>query len=240
MRHKVWCLVLFVATCCGAPWFAGCSDTAGTPSLGTAGQGADTIGTTDTTAGDASDIAASAADTGSATLASCKGSALNEGFAAKDGDCKFLEKCPTLGQCYCGDKCPATKSPKCDPSLCTGNPAPKCSCGEACGADKKKCPAYICDPIDEKNCQELDDCVFVNTAPPAWCGCQKMPDHAPDCWCGAKNCTEPHPECAASKCAGKPGDKCIYVKGDSYSGCYCDTCGLFGDKAKCFFIICPL
>jgi len=216
---------------------AGCSEGSSGPSVGTVGKPTDTAG------GDGgADAAAKAdgavqADTAAPAVATCPGSALNEGFAAKDGDCKFLEKCPSLGKCYCGDKCPSDKTPRCDDSLCP-NKNPKCYCGEQCAPDQKKCPAFVCN-FDEKNCKEMDDCLYVNTPAPAWCGCQKMPNHAPDCWCGAKNCTELRPECAATKCAGKDPGKCIYVKGEDYTSCWCDTCGLFGDKAKCFFVLCP-
>ena len=228
----LWLAVFGVLRLC-----ASCTDTGGTPTVqSTASDVAKDTAADSGPAAVAETV--TVADSANPPAASCVGSSLQEGFAARDSDCAFLEKCASLGKCYCGDKCPASKSPKCDASLCSGS-QPKCHCGEGCAAGKKKCPAYICDPIDEKNCQELDDCTFVNTAPPSWCGCQKMPAHQPDCWCGAKNCTEPKPECAAGLCAGKNPDKCIYVKGEDYTTCWCDTCGLFGDKAKCFFVLCP-
>lgn len=169
--------------------------------------------------------------------ASCVGSSMPKGFESLDQDCAFLAKCSTLGKCYCGDKCPTDKTPKCDPAECATT-SPKCFCGEQCGADQKKCPAYICDPLDIKDCQEQDDCVYNSKPWPAWCTCQKMPDHAPDCWCG-KPCSPDKPQCAASKCAGKNPDKCIVVPGAPYTSCYCSTCGLFGNEPRCFFPLCP-
>ena len=69
---------------------------------------------TGTTAGkDAVDVAADTSkpeDTGS-SVASCTGSALQPSFSSKDGDCAFVAKCPSLGECYCGDKCPANTAP---------------------------------------------------------------------------------------------------------------------------------
>lgn len=219
---------------------AGCTDANTNPTIGTSGKGSDAAATDNGTNATATDTTA-AADTGAPPTASCTGSALSTGFEALDPQCGFLEKCASLGNCYCGDKCPATKAPKCDPSLCP-NSKPKCYCGEACKADQKKCPQYLCTAAGLENsagCDEIDDCLFVNSPPPSWCGCQKMPSHAADCWCNAKNCSEPHPECPAAKCAGKNPNACIYVKGDDYTSCWCDTCGLFGEKAKCFFVLCP-
>lgn len=208
----------------------GCSDPTPATSTGTStSTGKDAV--------DAAPDAPAAADTGAA-LASCTGSALQPAFAAKDGDCAFLAKCPSLGECYCGDKCPAAKTPKCDASICPAA-APKCYCGEQCAANQKKCPQYICDPLDEKACVELDDCVFNTAKRPEWCGCQTMAPHKPDCWCNASKCAEPHPECEPSKCSGKPADKCIFVKGDDYDGCWCDRCGMLGETPKCFFMQCP-
>lgn len=196
---------------------------------------------TGTTAGkDAVDVAADTSkpeDTGS-SVASCTGSALQPSFSSKDGDCAFLAKCPSLGECYCGDKCPANKAPKCDASVCPST-SPKCFCGEQCASNQKKCPQYICDPLDEKACVELDDCVFNTAKRPEWCGCQSMAPHKPDCWCNSGKCSESHPECEPSKCAGKPADKCIFVKGDDYDGCWCDRCGMLGETPKCFFVLCP-
>ena len=212
-----------------------CSDSGSSPSVGSLGKATDATASADTPA--ASDLQSNA-DTGTPPVATCAGSALNDGFKALDKDCDFLNKCPSLGKCYCGDKCPATKAPKCDASLCP-NKEPKCYCGEGCAAAKKKCPQLICDPLDVKDCKELDDCTYVNTAPPSWCGCQKMPSHAPDCWCNANLCSEPRPQCAASKCSGKATDKCLYVKGEDHTSCWCDACGLFGETARCFFVLCP-
>lgn len=219
----------FAAALCLIGWaLSGCSEAETAASISAdAGQGSDTA---------AKDVA-SGADTGT-SLASCTGSALKPGFESKDIDCAFLAKCPTLGECYCGEKCPTSKVPRCDPSICPNN-QPKCFCGEQCSADKKKCPQYICDPLDEKACAELDDCVFNTAKRPDWCGCQTMPPHKPDCWCNAAACSEPHPECSADKCVGKPAGKCIFVKGEEFDGCWCDRCGLLGETPKCFFVQCP-
>jgi hypothetical protein len=183
---------------------------------------------------------ANAADSGPAVpQASCTGSSLQSGFAAKDSDCAFLAKCPSLGKCYCGDKCAADKTPKCDPSLCPAT-QPKCFCGENCTAEGKTplCPASVCNGYEGVACKEFDTCQYINKDPPAWCGCQKM-DPIKKCWCGAKFCSEPREECPPEKCIGKPADKCILVPGEKPTGCWCDTCGLLGDTPKCFFILCP-
>lgn len=216
-----------------------CGEGGKNPSLGGTGKATDATAAGDATP--ASDLQTTTSDGGPPPVATCAGSALNDGFKALDKDCAFLNKCPSLGKCYCGDKCPTSKTPKCDASLCPQS-NPKCFCGEGCKAGQKQCPQYLCKDAGLENsagCDELDDCVFVNTPPPSWCGCQKMPNHAPDCWCNAKLCSEPRPECAASKCSGKATDKCIYVKGEDYTSCWCDTCGLFGDTARCFFVLCP-
>lgn len=216
----------------------GCSGNDEDAKLGTAGSGGSGSGSGD--ASIKSDLGASSDTQDTETVqASCTGSALVAGFAAKDPECSFLGKCPSLGKCYCGDKCPADKSPKCDPSLCPTT-SPKCYCGENCTQDGKSplCPESQCGGYTGTTCIEKDACVFVNKEWPSWCGCQKM-DPIKKCWCNSKLCSEPRDECPASKCVGKPTDKCILVPGEKPTSCWCDTCGMVGDTPKCFFVLCP-
>lgn len=167
---------------------------------------------------------------------SCVGIAIAEPNKQFDPECAFLATCPTSGQCYCGSKCSESKTPRCDPSICPDN-NPKCFCGEQCSGDKKKCPQFICGPLDVKGCEAQDDCVFNNAKPPSSCSCTAMPDRQPDCWCGP--CTPVKPACDASKCAGKNPAKCIVVPGAPHTQCYCKTCGLLGNDARCFQVECP-
>ncbi len=185
------------------------------------------------TGGSDSDAAAGA----DAVQASCVGSAIAPAFAARDIDCAYLLTCYTSAQCYCGDKCPADITRRCDPKFCTDN-HPVCYCGDKCGSDKKICPDYVCKAHPSADCAPLDDCVFNNAPLPQFCGCSQMPAHKPDCSCG-KNCgaSDP-PTCSDSVCVGKSSDKCIVVPGEPKSGCFCETCGLLGYTPKCFFVHC--
>ncbi len=220
---------------------AGCSSTGDEAKLSSAGvaTGSDTSGSSDLGAVDTITLGSddAAADTG--PQASCAGSALVAGFAAKDPECSFLKQCSTLGKCYCGDTCAADKQPKCDPSLCPTS-APKCWCGELCQSQGKTplCSEAQCAGYTGLECVQRDSCTYVNKEPPSWCGCTKM-DPIKKCWCNSKLCAEPREECPPQKCVGKPTDKCILVPGDKPTSCWCDTCGLVGDTPKCFFVLCP-
>ncbi len=166
---------------------------------------------------------------------SCIGIAILPQAKQFDSECAFLSTCPTSGQCYCGSKCAEDKAPHCDQSICADN-NPKCFCGEKCSGDKKKCPQFICGPLDVKECEAQDDCVFNNAKPPSSCSCTPMPDREPDCWCGT--CTPVKPACDAGKCQGKNPTKCIVVPGEPHKQCYCKTCGLLGNDARCFELAC--
>jgi hypothetical protein len=99
----------------------------------------------------------------------------------------------------------------------------------------------VCNQWDIKGCEQKEGCKYVSTPPPSWCGCTKMSDQAPPCWCGntCDKATIPgYQACAADKCVGKDPQKCIVVPGAKHEGCWCDTCGLFGDKPTCFYVIC--
>lgn len=222
MRAKfLMCLsVVLVVAACGT----------GTPatSTGTTAAQADVHDATTDTENDA--VSDSGVDV------SCVGIAISAQAHDFDYQCSFLAKCPYSGQCYCGSKCGADKTPHCDPSVCADND-PKCFCGEQCGADKKKCPKYVCDPLDIKDCAPQDDCVFNNAKAPPTCTCTAMPDREPDCWCG--QCTGGKAACDAGKCAGKNPAKCIVVPGAEHTQCYCKTCGLLGNEARCFELQCP-
>lgn len=180
-------------------------------------------------------------DTGPLT-ASCSGTAPPAGFAPYDKECNFLASCPGAGKCYCGkakagggNSCPANKQ-LCNADLCQGVDT-SCWCGEQCSGDKKKCPQFICAPLDIKTCEVQDDCAYVGSPPPASCGCTKMKPESPACWCG--KCTSGQEKCPADLCTAKDPNKCIVVPGKAKTGCFCDTCGLLGTEPKCFYLLCP-
>jgi hypothetical protein len=95
----------------------------------------------------------------------------------------------------------------------------------------------VCDPLDIKGCDAEDDCVFNNAKAPSTCTCTAMPDREPDCWCG--KCDGGKAACDPGKCTGKNPDHCIVVPGAPHSQCYCKTCGLLGNDARCFELQCP-
>jgi len=198
------------------------------------GVNSDTVDATDAT--DSKTGAEADAQSDSGVDVSCIGIAIVDQNKQFDSECAFLAKCPTSGQCYCGSKCADTKTPQCDPSIC-GDNDPKCFCGEQCSGDKKKCPKVICGPLNDlQGCETQDDCVFNNKKPPSECSCTAMPDREPDCWCGT--CTPAKPACNATQCKGKNPDKCIVVVGAPHTQCYCKTCGLLGNEARCFQLEC--
>ena len=196
------------------------------------------LGTSQAAKTDASGSDGNSSADSSAAVASCTGISIDPAIKPFDTQCAFLSACPSLSQCYCGDKCASGKV-KCDPSICPDN-HPQCYCGTKCTADKKQCPQYICDPLDIQDCQAQDDCVFNNVKAPSWCGCTQMPNHAPDCWCGncSGNSACPPTGCTAcdpSVCVGKTTDKCLLIAGKPWgASCYCKTCGMLGLTARCF------
>lgn len=204
----------------------GCDDSAvGAPT-------ADVILSTADTNDDATLSGADTLEDISPDKAACQGSALDPAMSAFDYQCSFLTQCLHAGSCFCGDGCPANKI-KCDDAYCP-DVHPKCYCGDACDANVVKCPNYICNEHPTTSCEVHDDCVYNSQKPPAWCGCQKMPDH---CSCGS-DCAPNVPLCDAKICKNYPAKGCT-ANTTPYSNCYCERCGLIGQSAKCWFLVCP-
>lgn len=178
----------------------------------------------------------------SAVASSCKGISAEsrKQFAQYDDQCAFLAGCPTSGKCHCGDNCGADKT-QCDAQICAGVDA-TCLCGEQCDpkGDEVLCPEHVCAKAgDIKGCQKLPSCRYVDKEYDNICKCTQMPNNEPDCWCGGDKCPDHYPGCPSQLCKGKNPDKCVVVPGKKFTGCYCATCGLHGDKPACFFVVCP-
>lgn len=162
----------------------------------------------------------------------CIGSNLDPAFSAFDNQCAFLDQCEHMGSCYCGDGCPANKV-KCDAQYCP-EAHPKCYCGDGCDAKLVMCPNYVCNAAPKTGCEPHDDCVYNNQKPPAWCGCQKMPNH---CSCGS-DCLPNVPLCDPKVCKNYPAKGCT-ANTTPYANCYCDRCGTLAHKSRCYFLLCP-
>jgi hypothetical protein len=217
MRASMVCLVLALAAC--------------GEDVATAGKG--TVGVADagSSAGSSNDVATSNEEV------SCIGMVIPKAAKALDSQCNFLASCATAGQCYCGNACSASQTPKCAPGVCADD-HPKCFCGQECSSDKKKCPPAACAKADPLLCTEQETCAFNNAKRPEWCGCQEMPGREADCWCGA--CKPEQTACSPDKCAGKNPSKCIVVPGEPLKGCFCARCGLLGEAPACFEVQCPI
>ncbi len=187
------------------------------------------------------DILSSPGDTASGTdaiddvspdKAACQGSALDPAMAAFDSQCAFLSQCPHAGNCWCGDSCAANKT-VCDAQYCS-NAHPKCYCGTGCDASQTMCQQVVCGATPPASCEAHDDCVFNPQPPPSWCGCQTIPGH---CSCGS-DCQPNVALCDAKTCKNFPAKGCT-ANPASFTNCYCDRCGLIGQSAKCWFVLCP-